>query len=152
MYKIIFLAVMLFSLAPSITQASTDTTLANAADNCNSSAYNALKPERKKNGARELMDASSKGKKYAKWMKKYLNLLATCKSEAYLPDCKPASKIDDYQVKLNESKTKLEANMIKNYICSAPYVNKLASHNTPKAEIKAFVESKVKDSLGAANR
>ena len=152
MYKVILLIVSAFLLTPQLSLANSDDALANAADGCNSAAYDVLKPQRKTPGARELMDVSSKGKKYAKWMKKYLKLLATCKSESYLPDCKPASKIDGYKVKLKESKEKLEANMIKNYICSAPYVNKLAGDGLSRAQIKPTVENKINKMLGAASR
>jgi hypothetical protein len=152
MHKTILLAVLVFILTPQLSLANSDDALANAADGCNSAAYDALKPQRKKPGARELMDVSSKGKKYAKWMKKYLKLLATCKSESYLPDCKPVSKIDAYKVKLKESKEKLEANMIKNYLCSSPYVNKLAGDSSSHAQIKSTIENKINEMLGAASR
>jgi len=151
MHKVTLLVVLAFMLSPQLSSANHPSdALANAADACNSVAYNVLKPQRKKPGARDLMDLSSKGKKYAKWMKKYLKLIATCKSEPYLPDCKPVSKIETYKAKLIESEEKLEANMIKNYLCSSPYVNKLAGDNPPHAQIKATVENKVVEMLAAA--
>ena len=153
MHKITLLVVLAFILSPQISSADhASDALANAADACNSITYDVLKPQRKKPGARDLMDLSSKGKKYAKWMKKYLKLIATCKSEPYLPDCKPASKIDMYKTKLIESEDKLEANMITNYLCSSPYVNKLATDGSSHAQIKSTVESKVNGMLGAAAR
>jgi len=150
MYKTVLLAVLVFMLTPQLSLAEFDDALASAADGCNSAAYDALKPQRKKSGARDLMNLASKGKKYAKWMKKYLKLLVTCKSEPYLPDCKPASKIDTYRVSLKESRDKLEANMMKNYLCSSPYVNKLAGDGASQAQIKSTVESKINEMLGAA--
>jgi hypothetical protein len=153
MHKITLLVALAFILSPQISSANHPSdALANAGDACNSIAYDVLKPQRKKPGARDLMDLSSKGKKYAKWMKKYLKLIATCKSEPYLPDCKPASKIDTYKTKLIESEEKLEANMIKNYLCSSPYVNQLAGDGSSHAQIKPTVENKINGMLGAAAR
>lgn len=152
MYKVMLLIVFAFLLTPQLSLANSDDALASVADTCNSAAYDVLKPQRKTPGARELMDVSSKGKKYAKWMKKYLKLLSTCNSEAYLPDCKPASKIDAYKAKLKESKEKLEANMMKNYLCSSPYVNKLAGDSSSQVQIKSTVENKINEMLGAASR
>jgi len=141
---------LVFTFAPQLSSANSDNALANAADTCNSTAYDVLKPQRNKPGARDLMDLSSKGKKFAKWMKKYLKLIATCKSEPYLPDCKPASKIDTYKTKLGESKEKLEANMIKNYLCSSPYVNKLAQDKPSPIKTKSNIVNKINEMLGAA--
>jgi len=152
MRKVISLITVLFVLTPGISWAESDAALAAAADICNSTAYDTLKPQRGIQGARRLMSKSSSGRKYAKWMKKYLKLIATCKAKAYLPDCKPTSKIDNYHVKLKESKEKLEENMLNNYMCNVTLVNKFVSSNTPPAEVKSQVEQKVNDFLKASAR
>ena len=137
--------VLLFSPAPGL--ANPDKQLADVADHCNTAAYNTLKPQRKVQGARDLMSKSSEGKKYAKWMKKYLKLLATCQAKPFMPDCKPASKIDNYQAKLKESKQKLEKNMLDNYLCNATLVNKFISDSTPMSQVKTQVQDKVNEFL-----
>jgi hypothetical protein len=134
-------------LLPGTGLARSDGALAKAADNCNTTAYNALKPNRSVSGARDLMTTSSEGRKYAKWMKKYLGLIATCKAKPYMPDCKPASKIDGYQTRLKDSKEKLKKNMMSNYLCNVTLVNKYASRNTPATQINSEVEDKVKKEL-----
>lgn len=132
--------------------AASDAALANAADICNAAAYNILKPQRDKPGARDLMGHASKGKKYAKWMKKYIKLLDLCKAKPYMSDCEPASKIDGYKAKLEENKKKMEENMLNNYLCSAPYVNNLAAKNTSAAKAKPEIAGKVEEFLKAAKR
>ena len=150
MRTFVVITLAIFYLTPVTAFAVSDTELANAADHCNSSAYNTLKPQRSKEGARELMTVSANGKKFAKWMKKYIKLINTCQAESYLPDCKPQSKIDNYHVKLKESKAKLQENMVQNYLCSLPLVNKFAAENTSAAQISDLLEAKVNESLGVA--
>jgi len=97
-----------------------------------------------------LMAKSSTGRKYAKWMKKYLKLISTCTAKPFLPDCKPTTKIDNYHVKLKESKEKLEQNMLDNYMCNVTLVNKFISDNMPAAEVKSLIEQKVNEFLKAS--
>ena len=152
MRKMISLILMSYVFMPGVSLADSDAALANMADTCNSTAYDALKPQRDAPGARTLMSKSSTGRKYAKWMKKYLNLISTCASKAYLPDCKPASKIEDYYAKLKESREKLEENMLNNYVCNATLVNKFVSENTPPAEVKSLIGQKVNEFLNVSDR
>ena len=147
MRAIFLLTVAILLCSPVLVSANADKQLADVADQCNTAAYNTLKPQRKVQGARDLMSKSSEGKKYAKWMKKYLKLLATCQAKPFMPDCKPASKIDNYQVKLKESKDKLEKNMLDNYLCNATLVNKFISDSTSMSQVKSRVQDKVNEFL-----
>ena len=147
MRTIILSTIIALSCLPAMVSANADKQLADVADQCNTAAYNTLKPQRKVQGARDLMSKSSEGKKYAKWMKKYLKLIATCQAKPFMPDCKPASKIDNYRVKLKESKQKLENNMLDNYLCNATLVNKFVSDSTSKSQIKSLIQNKVDEFL-----
>ena len=147
MRTIILPAALILLCSPAMVLANADKQLADVADHCNSAAYDTLKPQRKVQGARDLMSKSSEGRKYAKWMKKYLKLLATCQAKPFMPDCKPASKVDNYQTKLKESKDKLEKNMLDNYLCNATLVNKFISDSTSMSQVKSQVQDKVNEFL-----
>lgn len=152
MYKIISVLLFVFITIPQLSLAASDEALANAADTCNSSAYDALKPSRKVAGASDLMSMASKGRKYARYMKSNLGKIETCKKEPYLPDCEPASKIEQYHVRLKKSKIDLNKNMLKNYICSAALVNRFATNSTASKNIQSQIESKVNKFIKSARR
>ena len=147
MRSLISLTLAIFLFMPGASLAASDNALANAADSCNTTAYNSLKPNRSMSGVREMMVTSSEGKKYAKWMKKYLKLLSTCQTQSYLPDCKPASKLEDYKVRLKESRDQLKQNMLNNYLCNVTLVNKYASSNASSTVINSQIKQKVNKAL-----
>lgn len=147
MRSLISMTLAMFVFFPATALAASDNALANAADSCNTTAYNSLKPNRSMSGVRAMMATSSEGKKYAKWMKKYLKLLSTCKTQSYLPDCKPVSKLEDYKARLKESREQLKKNMLDNYICNVTLVNKYASTNASSTVISSQIKLKVNKAL-----